>query len=115
MERELVFHSIEAAQNVIKILIEEGYVCMLSIEENLYIVNFIWASNADRNEVVFMEREIYEEEFTKAREEWEQEREYNNNNNKKQLIFDPLMFSDEGVKQSYENYIKELSKRTRWE
>ena len=113
MEKELVFHSIEAAQNVIKILLEEGYVCMLSMEENLYIVNFIWADNADRNEVVFMEREIYEEEFTKAREEWEQEREHNNK--EKQITFDPLMFSDDGVKQSYENYIKELSKRTRWE
>ncbi len=113
MEKELVFHSIEAAQNVIKTLIEEGYVCMLSMEENLYIVNFIWADNANRNEVVFMEREIYEEEFTKARKEWEQEREYNSK--EKQLVFDPLMFSDEGVKQSYENYIKELSKRTRWE
>ena len=113
MERELAFHSIEAAQDVIKILIKEGYICMLSIEESLYIVNFIWADNANRNEVVFMEREIYEEEFIKAREEWEQEREYNNN--KKQPILNPLMFSDEGVKQSYENYIKELSKRTRWE
>ena len=115
MEKELIFHSIEAAQSVMNSLVEEGYVCMLSKEENLYIVNFIWTYNANRNDVVFMAREDYDGEFVKARDEWEQEQEYNNNNKKKQLVFDPLMFSDEGVKQSYENYIKELSRRTRWE
>ena len=114
MERELVFHSIEAAQSVMNSLVEEGYVCMLSKEENLYIVNFIWTYNANRNDVVFMAREDYDEEFVKARDEWEQEQD-EKYFNKKQIISAPLMFSDEGVKQSYENYIKELSKRTRWE
>ena len=41
---------------------EEDYVVMLSKEENLYIINYIWSSNyADRNDVVFASRENFEE------------------------------------------------------
>ena len=68
---EIVCHSLESAQRMQELLLQEGYVCMMSVEENLYILNYIfgrWASyaertRADRNAVVFLDRDTFEEEW----------------------------------------------------
>ena len=56
MEKELVFLNHENGLKVAKMLLDEGYVVMLSYEEELLVLNFIWsANNADRNDIVFMD------------------------------------------------------------
>lgn len=57
---EIAFKNKQAALEVMSALLEENYVVMLSKEENLYIVNYIWSPLADRNDMVFMSREEYE-------------------------------------------------------
>lgn len=63
----------EAAAQLQKILVENGYCVMLSREESLWMINWVWSPNfADRNDVVFLGRELYEcslEEFEKEIEE----------------------------------------------
>lgn len=64
---EIATRSIEEAFNLAKTLLNNGYVTMISREENLFIVNYIWSSNdADRNDVCFQDREIMEEEIFKS-------------------------------------------------
>lgn len=48
------------AISIMNCLISEGYVVMFSLEDNLWILNYIWADEADRNEVVFISREELE-------------------------------------------------------
>lgn len=61
---ELTFHDWESCQTVADILLNEGYVLLLSREEQLFILNYIWSSEeADRNDVVFMDRAEFEEKF----------------------------------------------------
>ena len=67
-EQEIACHSFANAENIAEILLDEGYVVMISKEEKLYIVNYIWSANcgeANRNDVVFVNREEYEEEMFK--------------------------------------------------
>lgn len=60
--KEIACHSLDNAMHLAITLMEEGYVVMLSREENLYIINYIWSSNyADRNDVVFASRENFED------------------------------------------------------
>lgn len=55
---EIVCHSLEDAQQIEGILLRNGYVAMISKEEKLYIINFIWSQHeADRNDVCFLTRE----------------------------------------------------------
>ena len=68
---EIACHSLESAQRMQELLLQEGYVCMMSVEENLYILNYVlgsWDSyaeqaRADRNAVVFLDRDTFEEEW----------------------------------------------------
>ena len=63
-EQEIACHSFANAESLAEILLDEGYVVMLSREEKLYIVNYIWSENyANRNVVVFVRRDEYEEEI----------------------------------------------------
>ena len=63
-EQEIACHSFANAESLAEILLDEGYVVMLSREEKLYIVNYIWSENdANRNDVVFVRRDEYEEEI----------------------------------------------------
>lgn len=63
---EIAFKNHEDALKVAEILLKEDYVVMLSYEENLIIVNYLWSHNgADRNDVVFMDKFEYGEEFEK--------------------------------------------------
>lgn len=64
---EIALNSVEEAFNLAKTLLNNGYVTMISREENLFIVNYIWSSNdADRNDVCFQDKEIIEEEIFKS-------------------------------------------------
>ena len=62
---ELTFSSWESCKTVMDILLSEGYVLLLSREENLYVLNYIWSEEnyADRNDVVFMDRGEFEDKF----------------------------------------------------
>ena len=56
----LTFSTYEEAAIVQKILIDNGYCTLMGREENLWTLNWIWAENADRNNVIFLERQDYE-------------------------------------------------------
>lgn len=65
-KNEIVFKNHKNGLVVAKALLDEDYVVMLSYENDLLIVNYIWSqNNADRNDVVFMDRWEYEEELDK--------------------------------------------------
>lgn len=70
-KNEIAIHDKYHAQRIAEILMEEGYVVMLSREENLYIINYVWSSSgyADRNDVVFNSREIIEDMIFNTEEE----------------------------------------------
>ena len=66
-DNEIAVHSAEEAFNLAKTLLNNGYVTMISREENLFIVNYIWSPpDADRNGVCFLDKEIIEEEIFKS-------------------------------------------------
>lgn len=50
------------AFDLIKILMDNGYVCCVSYEENLIIIDYVYGLDckSDRNGIVFMSREEYE-------------------------------------------------------
>lgn len=60
---EIAIHNKENAIKIAEILLEESYVVMLSREEDLYIINFEYSQYSDRNDVVFMDRETFEQEY----------------------------------------------------
>lgn len=61
-KNEIALHSFEDAVAVSKVLLDNGYVTMISKEEQLYIVNYIWsAEDANRNDVAFIDREELED------------------------------------------------------
>lgn len=66
MENEIALHSEEAAYKVASELLNHGnYVVMISREEDLWIINYHYSHLCDRNDVVFMRRDEYEEELWK--------------------------------------------------
>lgn len=66
MKNQLAFRDHTNGIVVMKMLLEEGYVVMLSYEEELLILNYEWSeNNANRNDMVFMRRDEYEEELDK--------------------------------------------------
>ena len=71
----LAFDNYKAAATVQKILLEQGYCVMMSREENLWILNWVWTETpADRNDTIFINRGRYECEwwaFTKNHPEIE--------------------------------------------
>ena len=61
-DNEIALHSFENAVDIAKTLLNNGYVIMISREEQLYIVNYVWSQRgADRNDVAFMDRDKLEE------------------------------------------------------
>lgn len=62
-KNELSFYNHERGMAVAKALLDEHYVVLLSHEENLLILNYEWSLSSNRNEVVFMRRDEFEEEF----------------------------------------------------
>lgn len=62
-DSEIALTSYEETMKLVEILMDNGYVCMISREEQLYIVNYIWSTEdyADRNAVCFQSREVVED------------------------------------------------------
>lgn len=73
-KNELAFKDHNRGFEVAKNLLEESYVVMLSYEEDLLIVNWEWCPTpqANRNCVVFMSQEEYEEELNKLYEDMQE-------------------------------------------
>ncbi len=71
MAKELVFTNWEAACEVAKLLLDECYVVMLSREEAFYILNFEYSENCDRNDIVFMSRDDFEEKYVEVAKDGE--------------------------------------------
>lgn len=64
LKNEIAFKDRNAAFRVADMLIDEDYVVMISKEEDLIIVNYEWSEhNSDRNDVVFMRRDEFEEQY----------------------------------------------------
>ena len=63
MKSEIAVQSKESALKIVDILVDEEYCVMLSREEDLYIINFEYSEFSDRNNVVFMNREDFEQNF----------------------------------------------------
>ena len=62
-DNEIAFANSEDAFKVAETLLKNGYVVMVSKEEHLTIVNYLWTSysEADRNEVCFQNRDSVED------------------------------------------------------
>ena len=71
MEHEIALHDKETALKIANILVDEDYVVMVSREENLYIINYIYAQYSDRNYVVFMDREEFDMKYYQIEDEEE--------------------------------------------
>jgi len=69
LQNELSFRNHENGMKVAQMLLQENYVVMLSTEEDLLILNWEWSesgwesSGADRNDVIFMRRDEFEEKY----------------------------------------------------
>lgn len=61
MNNEIAIKDKELAFKLAEILLEEDYVVMISREEQLYIINYIWSDTGSRNDVVFMSREEFDD------------------------------------------------------
>lgn len=62
---EITVSSLEDTLKLVQILTNQNYVTMISQEENLYIINYIYSPDCDRNDVVFQNRDVVEEEIFK--------------------------------------------------
>lgn len=61
MKNELTFKNHCRGFEAAKILLDEGYVVMLSYEEEFLILTYVFSENgADRNDVVLMSRDEYD-------------------------------------------------------
>ena len=66
-EFNVAIHDYDQACALAKILMDNDYVVMLSMEEQLYIVSAIWSErHADRNDVMFMDRYEFEEKYVEV-------------------------------------------------
>ena len=70
MEKEIAFTDYERGFDVARALLDEGYVVMLSYEEEFLILTYEFSEHgADRNDVVLMRRDEYEERFDEQYED----------------------------------------------
>ena len=65
---EIAVNNLEDALKLIQILTDSDYVTMVSTEEGLYIVNYIYSSTCNRNDVVFQNREELKEKILEEQE-----------------------------------------------
>lgn len=68
MRNEIAIQDKESAIEIVKILVEEEYCVLLSKEESLYIINYEYSEYSDRNNVVFMNRELFEDKYIEVEE-----------------------------------------------
>lgn len=71
MENEIAVHDKETALKIIDLLVDQDYVVMLSREENLYIIDYLYSQYSDRNDVVFMDREDFDMKYYQIENEEE--------------------------------------------
>lgn len=71
MEHEIAVNDKEVALKIIDLLVDQDYVVMLSREENLYIINYIYSQYSDRNDVVFIDREEFDMKYYQMEDEEE--------------------------------------------
>lgn len=70
MRNELAFTDYDRGFDVARALLDEGYIVMLSYEEEFLILTYEFSEHgADRNDIVFMRRDEYEEEFDEQYED----------------------------------------------
>lgn len=62
-KNEIAVSDKESAMKIANILVDEEYCVMLSREEDLYIIDFEYSEYSDRNNVIFMDRETFEQKF----------------------------------------------------
>ena len=60
-EAEIAVDNYEDAIEIVRVLLNNNYCVMLSKEDCLYVISYVWASLADRNEVAFMSRDDFED------------------------------------------------------
>lgn len=76
---ELAFDNFEDMTAVIKATTnndigrEGDYCVMVSREEDLYILSFVYSHNCDRNHVVFMPRDLFADQYTRIYDQEEEE------------------------------------------
>ena len=74
---EITCRSRGVATTLADVLLDEDYVVMISREEDLYIVDYIWSQRgADRNDVVFMDRDEFDTGFCEVEDEEEDDFDY---------------------------------------
>lgn len=76
MTNDLAFTTFEEATQVAKTLLNNNYVCMLSLEEDLVILSYEWEEFCNRNGIIF--RNLSDWEYEQEREC--EKCEYNKNN-----------------------------------
>lgn len=59
-KNEVAVKTYSDALSLAEILLNNNYVVMISKEEHLYIVNYEWSERSDRNDVIFINRDIFE-------------------------------------------------------
>ena len=69
MEHEIAVQDKEVALKIIDLLVDQDYVVMLSREENLYIINYLYSEYSDRNDVVFIERDEFDMKYYQIEDE----------------------------------------------
>lgn len=58
-EAEIAVDNYEDAIEIVRVLLKNNYCVMLSKEDCLYVISYVWAAYADRNEVAFMSRDDF--------------------------------------------------------
>lgn len=71
-KNELAFMNHDNAMKVAQMLLDENYVVMLSLEEQLIILNWEWSPYSDRNYIAFMTNEELEEKYYEKVEDEEE-------------------------------------------
>ena len=66
MSNEISFYNHEMGLRVAKALLDEHYVVMLSYEEDLLIVTYEWSHESNRDDMIFMRKDEFEEEYMKG-------------------------------------------------
>ena len=70
MLNELAFETPAAAFETVRQMLTAGhYVVMVSREEELWIVNYLYSDLCARNDVVFMSREDFDEKYQEVADE----------------------------------------------
>lgn len=71
MENEIAVHDKEVALKIIDLLVDQDYVVMLSREENLYVINYLYSQYSNRNDVIFMDRADFDMKYYQMENEEE--------------------------------------------